>query len=393
MAAYIKTLQDASHANIIYPRTKAVAVFRDDENTTPVEETLVTLETQMESALRDINNINSNINTTNANFSSHAGDSNIHITSAERIAWNSLDSKANGYVNTHNVDTTAHEDIRSELINAKSSTIEYINTQINTHTHSWNDLEDKPFGEAVSMTTIFSGNIDMIGENIGDVSVTTGHIDLGLTDIPEEVVITVNGISTNVKLDEDGFYYGEQWINVGRYQDTGLSFHHGSNKAYTIENILIEAIVESINTIDPKYLPDTVATKIYVGEQIAAIPTPDVSGQIETHNVDGIAHPDIRALIEALTPRITTVTLSTSNWSGSSAPFTQTVTVNGILADTTQQAINIAPTATTANIEVVSTAGVYATAQGDNSITFSATNSKPTENVSFIIQFQKAITI
>lgn len=126
---------------------------------------------------------------------------------------------------------------------------------------------------------------------------------------------------------------------------------------------------------------------------IAAIPTPDVSGQISTHNSNTAAHSDIRALIQALKPRITTVSLAAGSWSGSAAPFTQSVTVSGILADATKQVINVAPTATSANIEAISTAGVYATAQGTNTITFSAMNSKPTAAVSFIVQFQEAITI
>ena len=46
MAAYIKTLQDASRENIIYPRTKTEAVYRPD-NATSVEEALVTLETEI----------------------------------------------------------------------------------------------------------------------------------------------------------------------------------------------------------------------------------------------------------------------------------------------------------------------------------------------------------
>lgn len=42
------------------------------------------------------------------------------------------------------------------------------------------------------------------------------------------------------------------------------------------------------------------ADKDYVDEQIAAIPTPDVSGQINEHNTDEEAHADIRAAIAAL---------------------------------------------------------------------------------------------
>ena len=39
------------------------------------------------------------------------------------------------------------------------------------------------------------------------------------------------------------------------------------------------------------------ATKEYVDSEIASIPTPNVSGQIETHNTNPDAHEDIRALI------------------------------------------------------------------------------------------------
>ena len=46
MAAFIKTLQDASRENIIYPRTKTEAVYRDD-NTTSVEEAFTDLENRL----------------------------------------------------------------------------------------------------------------------------------------------------------------------------------------------------------------------------------------------------------------------------------------------------------------------------------------------------------
>jgi hypothetical protein len=49
------------------------------------------------------------------------------------------------------------------------------------------------------------------------------------------------------------------------------------------------------------------ATEEYVNTQIAAIPTPDVSGQINTHNTETNAHNDIRLLIEGLTTRLNTL--------------------------------------------------------------------------------------
>ena len=46
------------------------------------------------------------------------------------------------------------------------------------------------------------------------------------------------------------------------------------------------------------------ATETYVDTQIAAIPTPDVSGQINAHNTSTSAHNDIRDLISGLTNRL-----------------------------------------------------------------------------------------
>jgi hypothetical protein len=52
--------------------------------------------------------------------------------------------------------------------------------------------------------------------------------------------------------------------------------------------------------LDEEYIPDTIA-------RTADIPTPDVSGQIGTHNTATDAHNDIRLLIEGLTTRLNTL--------------------------------------------------------------------------------------
>ena len=52
---------------------------------------------------------------------------------------------------------------------------------------------------------------------------------------------------------------------------------------------------------------DAKATTSYVDQKIAAIPTPDVSGQINTHNTNASAHNDIRELITGLTTRLNTL--------------------------------------------------------------------------------------
>lgn len=56
----------------------------------------------------------------------------------------------------------------------------------------------------------------------------------------------------------------------------------------------------------------------FVADAIAAIPTPDVSGQIQTHNEDAAAHPAIRAEIAEKSGKAVsfTVTLTAAGWSG-----------------------------------------------------------------------------
>lgn len=67
-----------------------------------------------------------------------------------------------------------------------------------------------------------------------------------------------------------------------------------------------------ITTIPSEYITeselnqslDGLATEDYVAGAIAAIPTPDVSGQISAHNTSTTAHNDIRDLISGLTTRL-----------------------------------------------------------------------------------------
>lgn len=56
----------------------------------------------------------------------------------------------------------------------------------------------------------------------------------------------------------------------------------------------------------------------FVADAIAAIPTPDVSGQIQTHNEDAAAHPAIRAEIAEKSGKALsfTVTLTAAGWNG-----------------------------------------------------------------------------
>lgn len=125
---------------------------------------------------------------------------------------------------------------------------------------------------------------------------------------------------------------------------------------------------------DAKGAADTALTnaKKYTDDKIAAIPTPDVSGQIDTHNTDADAHADkfaaVNAAIGNLTPSACKVTLSVSRWD--STAKTQTATVVGVLADESKQVIIPMPAGT--SMSAYNEAGIQMTAQAANTVTFTA---------------------
>lgn len=85
--------------------------------------------------------------------------------------------------------------------------------------------------------------------------------------------------------------YGNVGINVlhNTTENAGEVALFGDNIIFTGDNIALKnSYVPSIET--------SVVNKKYVDDQIAAIPTPDVSGQIETHNTSTSAHANMHWL-------------------------------------------------------------------------------------------------
>lgn len=77
-------------------------------------------------------------------------------------------------------------------------------------------------------------------------------------------------------------------------------------------------------------------------------------------------------------PVILTGTLTAEGWSGSAAPYSQTLTITGIPASQDAAVfVSIAPTSTAAQMEVWGACMVMATGHAQNSITFSAMGDKP----------------
>lgn len=163
---------------------------------------------------------------------------------------------------------------------------------------------------------------------------------------------------------------------------------------------------------DPKGAADTALTnaKKYTDDKIAAIPTPDVSGQIDTHNTDADAHADkfakylplaggemtgdikgiktptedtmptpksyVDNVIGNLTPSACKVTLTASGWD--STAKTQSATVSGVLEDESKQLIMPMPAGT--SMSAYNEAGIQMTAQAANTVTFTA-DTVPTTSI------------
>lgn len=75
-------------------------------------------------------------------------------------------------------------------------------------------------------------------------------------------------------------------------------------------NIIFKVDADGIHTTALSLNGKSAATEDYVNEAIEKIPTPDVSGQIETHNTSGAAHADIRRSVSDLSGLVGTTAVS-----------------------------------------------------------------------------------
>lgn len=123
---------------------------------------------------------------------------------------------------------------------------------------------------------------------------------------------------------------------------------------------------------------------------VGAVPTSrTVNGKALSANITLNAS-DVGAATEAdvegAKPMLRTATLTTSGWSSNS----QTVTVNGVVANSSAQLIYVSP-ANKASATAWGEAGVFCSAQGANSLTFTC-DSTPSANISVNISIEEART-
>ncbi len=119
---------------------------------------------------------------------------------------------------------------------------------------------------------------------------------------------------------------------------------------------------------------------------VGAVPTSrTVNGKALSSNIS-LSAEDVGAAtqeqVNALKPKTTTVTLTTDGWRKGE----QTVTVNGILADSSAQIVDVCP-ANKPSADRWAAAGVWCTSQAANSLIFSC-DSVPTEDINVNIRMQ-----
>lgn len=211
--------------------------------------------------------------------------------------------------------------------------------------------------------TYVPGNkVSFNGSSYVCTAATTGHAP---TDTAYWLLIAQKG--------EDGKGAGDMLASVydpkGKAQDV---FQYADAKASAAKSAADTALTNA---------------KKYTDDKIAAIPTPDVSGQIETHNISENAHADkfaaVNAAIGNLTPSACKVTLTASGWD--STAKTQSATVSGVLEDESKQLIMPMPAGT--SMSAYNEAGIQMVAQAANTVTFTA-DTVPTTSIDVWVVFQ-----
>lgn len=81
-----------------------------------------------------------------------------------------------------------------------------------------------------------------------------------------------------------------------------------------------------------------------------------------------------------------TVTLSSTNWAGTTSPYTQAVTVTGMTSNADGD-YDIANTANATQVQSFASGVIWVSSQGANTVTFSAAGEKPESNIPIVIRW------
>ena len=112
----------------------------------------------------------------------------------------------------------------------------------------------------------------------------------------------------------------------------------------------------------------------------------NTSGLIAATTIQG-AFDDLEALVNDKSAKavVVSATLSTSSWTGSSAPYTQTVSVTGVSADGGVVIVALSKSATAQQRAWALGCGLVCTTKGNGTITISANAFKPASNIPIVV--------
>ncbi|EKC77911.1 hypothetical protein OBE_00130, partial [human gut metagenome] len=271
-------------------------------------------------------------------------------------------NEAQGYVTTHNKSVDAHADIRKAL-NGKepSGTAAAAVAAHNTDKTAHADIR-----EAVSK----AGKQFIINGTLGDDGEKTVTVDKTRAEVKAAVQA---GESVMLHLDVDGITGYLPLTEFGFTDDTDF--------------YCFGAMLDSLCVVTLYYI----GTEYQARLSTANIPplsndAPSAPGVASAGTSDDAARADHVHPSER--PKAAQVTLTAAGWDSSTKK--QTVTVSGVLADTSKQVIWVAFASETA-LDAYMDAGIVPVAQGANTVTFRA-DKVPTTDIAVTVLMQGVLT-
>lgn len=294
----------------------------------------------------------------------------------------------NSPVNTHNTNTSAHNDIR--LL------IEGLTTRLNALADSDDTTLDQ-MSEVVAYIKANKALIDSVTTNKVNVADIINNLT---TNVSNKPLSAAQGVALKSLVDAassaasaaQNTANGKANASHGNHVPTtetanNARYLRNDNTWQTVTPANIGAAPTSHASTGTGYgigtgsnyghvkLSDSTSSTSAASAGIAASPAAvkaayDLANTAKTNAANAIA-------------TMTVITLSASGWNSSS--MTQTATVSGILADETKQYIDVA--AHRDSEEAIAEAGIKATSQGANSITFTA-EEIPTVDIKIVVKWE-----
>lgn len=283
-------------------------------------------------------------------------------------------------ISAHNTSTTAHSDIRTAL-NGKETAGAAATVQGNLDTHAanttlhitaserttWNAKQAAIAGGASTITgSNLTANRALVSNSSGKVAVSAvTSTELGYLDG------VTSAIQTQLNNKETSGAAATVQSNLDTH--TGDTTVHITADERSTWNGKQAAITGGATTITSSNLT---TSRALVSDSSGKVSVSAVTST-ELGYLDGVTSSVQTQLNAKATAATASVTLSTSDWSSGSSDYYCSKTVSGV---TSSNKVIVTPTNTAAAATAWGKYGVYASAQGSNSLTFRATK-KPSESI------------